>query len=51
MRAELGTPRAFGRTGLGLTISRQLCQLLGDRLDLHSEVGQESTLSISLRAA
>ncbi len=43
-----GTARRFGGTGLGLTISRSLCQLLGYRLTAASEVGHGSTFTVEL---
>lgn len=40
--------RAYGGAGLGLTISRSLCGLMGYRLTLESKVGHGSTFSIHL---
>ena len=47
-QAEAGTSRKYGGTGLGLTISRALCQLMGYRIEVSSEVGRGSTFSIVL---
>jgi PAS domain S-box-containing protein len=47
-QADAGTERKYGGTGLGLTISRALCQLMGYRLVVCSEVGRGSTFSILL---
>jgi len=47
-QAEAGTERKYGGTGLGLTISRALCQLMGYRLVVCSEVGRGSTFSVLL---
>jgi signal transduction histidine kinase len=38
--------RRYAGTGLGLTISRSLCELLGYRLQLWSRVGVGTTFSI-----
>ena len=42
------TTRAFGGAGLGLSISRSLCTLLGYRLQVRSHSGQGSVFSIRL---
>jgi PAS domain S-box-containing protein len=40
--------REFGGTGLGLTITRQLIELMGGQLDIDSRPGQGSRFSFSL---
>ncbi len=45
-QAELGTARRFGGTGLGLTISRALCEQMGYRLEVASREGRGSTFRI-----
>ncbi|MEY4388080.1 MAG: hypothetical protein RLY20_3363, partial [Verrucomicrobiota bacterium] len=47
-QAEVGTARKYGGTGLGLTISRALCNLMGFNIEVASEVGQGSTFSVLL---
>lgn len=47
-QADTGTSRAYGGTGLGLTISSQLCQLLGFDMRVSSVVGEGSTFRVVL---
>ncbi len=47
-QAQSTHQRRLGGTGLGLTISRELCRAMGGELSLHSKPGEGSTFVISL---
>ncbi len=47
-QADSSTSRRHGGTGLGLTISRRLAELMGGRLDLHSRLGEGSCFTLKL---
>jgi PAS domain S-box-containing protein len=49
-QAERTTARQYGGTGLGLPISRALCELLGYTLTVSSEVGAGTEFAIDLLA-
>ncbi len=47
-QSEGGIGRRYGGTGLGLTISRSLCGLMGHRLEVSSKEGAGSTFVVEL---
>ncbi|HEX4880151.1 MAG TPA: ATP-binding protein, partial [Limnobacter sp.] len=47
-QAEPGTARKYGGTGLGLTITQRLLELMDSHIELHSEEGKGSQFSFKL---
>lgn len=47
-QADASTTKKYGGTGLGLTISQRLCQILGGEISVESENGKGSVFIVSL---
>lgn len=50
-QADTSTTREFGGTGLGLTISKMLCELMGGEMWVESDAEQGSTFSFTCKLA
>jgi hypothetical protein len=48
-QADASTTRRFGGTGLGLTISRQFCRMMGGDVTVESRPGQGSVFTATVR--
>src|SRR5205823_6514727 len=49
-QADASTTRKYGGTGLGLTITRKFCELMGGSITVESELGKGTTFAIRLPA-
>ena len=48
VQADASTTKQFGGTGLGLTISRTFCRMMGGEIAVESEQGKGSTFTVKL---
>ncbi|MCL2833661.1 MAG: ATP-binding protein, partial [Treponema sp.] len=48
MQADISTTRKYGGTGLGLTITKNLLEMMGSRLVINSEAGRGTSIGFAL---
>ena len=48
VQADISTTRRYGGTGLGLTISKQYCEMMGGTILVNSEISQGSTFTVRI---
>jgi PAS domain S-box-containing protein len=51
VQADVSTTRKYGGTGLGLTLSRKLAQMMGGDIRVESEAGKGTSFTLELPAA
>jgi signal transduction histidine kinase len=49
-QADVSTARRYGAPGLGLALSKSLCDVMGYRLQVESRLGEGSTFTVVLGA-
>lgn len=48
VQADSSTTKKFGGTGLGLALTKKICELMGGNISINSEIGKGTTLIVRL---